>query len=293
MAKKPLDKWIAEAMNDTTKEGPCTALALVHMVGGNQNVGHSEVHTLKFGGTGSYEPRALADMFRNKAETYCQDMPGVQYFALWAMYGTNEPQAKQIFLVNVQADGWAGASEPPNDTGERMQNMRQKEMGFQQIFQRQQAMDNHSIRMIETMSGHMIRLMQENQDAWTVVKDVMQKQALDTHNLKMKELEFARSSEERKKWLSFAPPLINRLMGQEIFPQSTADTALIEKVADAITPEIAIKLSEVVPQELWGPLAGRLHEAQQKVQAEREATARLPRFTGDGEEDISGGMTRQ
>ncbi len=293
MAKKPLDKWIAEAMNDSSKEGPCTALSVVHMVGGNHNMGHSEVHTLKFGGTGSFEPKALADMFRNKAETYCQDMPGVQYFALWAMYGTNEPQAKQIFLVNVQADGWAGASEPPNDTGERMQTMRHKEMGMQQVYQRQQAMDNHSIRMIETMSNHMQNLMRENQECLGVVRDVIMKQALDSHTQKMAELAFERSTAERKKWLSFAPPLINRLMGSEIFPQGTADTALIEQVADSITPEIAIKLSEVVPPELWGPLAGRLHEAQQKKQAEREATAALPRFSGGGEEDISGGMTRQ
>jgi len=293
MAKKSLDAWIKEAMNDTSKEGPCTALSVVHMVGGTNNINHQEVHTLRFGGTGSYEPKALADMFEGKARTYCQDLPGVQYFALWAMYGTNEPQAKLPFLVNVEAQGWAGASEPPNDTGERMQNMRQKEMGFQQIYKRQQEMDNHSIAMIRAMSSHIQELQTENRDANRIVIEVLRTQALDNHTQKMAELAFERATAERKKWLSYAPPLINRLMGTEIFPQGMADTALIEQVANAITPDIAMKLADVVPSELWGPLAGRLNEAQQKQRHEREAIASLPRATQSEFDTSENGMVRQ
>jgi hypothetical protein len=291
--RKSLDKWIDEAMCDNTKSGPISAFALVHMVAGRDAMVHEEIDSIKLGGTCSYEGKALAERFNSKAEVYCQDRPGVQYCQIWAMYGTNEPQAKQQFLVNVRASEWAGASEPPNDTGERMQNMRHKEMGMQQVYTRQAQMDAHSNAMINLMSSHMQELMRENREANKIVTEVVRAQALDQHTQKMTELQFQRATEERKKWLSFAPALINRLMGQEIFPNGTADTALVEQVAEAMTPELAMKLSEVVPTALWGPLAGRLNDIQVQKRKEREAIAELPRYEGNGEDDVTGGMTRQ
>lgn len=288
MARKPLEKWIDEALHDASQEGPCTGLALVHMKGENGRMGHEEVTHIKIANS-VLDAKKTADMFRSKAETYAQDMSGVHQFAVWAFYnGSNEPTAKQMFMVNVVSE-FGGATEQPNETGKTMQNMRHAEMLIQQVYIRQQAMDNHSVRMIETMSGHMTALMRENIEAYAIVKDMMMKQALDGHNREMERLTFERATEERKKWLSFAPPLINRLFGADIFPENAADTALIEAVAINLNPDQIGMLEAVCPPKLWGPLSARLHEAMKKDRELKEASAKLAVYNGPGALDVTGG----
>ena len=69
--------------------------------------------------------------------------------------------------------------------------------------------------------------------------------------------------------MSFAPALINTLLGKEIFPQATADTSLVETIADNIKEEDIQKLAGVLPPELWGPLAVRMKAHIDKRLAEK------------------------
>jgi hypothetical protein len=288
MARKSLDKWIDEAMSDPDKKR-ITRLTLVHMVG----MQYQEIHTFRFSEKGGDDAKKLATMFRGKAESYAQDLPGVQTFVMWAYYGAEEPEARQPFMVNVQADpGTMGLStEPPTETGDKMQRMRQGEMMFQQVYRRQQTMDDFSIRMID-MQGKMIdRLMHESMDNMRIATEMMVRSQLDNHTQKMEAMRYERSTEERKKWLQFAPVLVNTLLGKEVFPQSTEDTALIEGIAESVDEQLLGKLMGVgIPDALMGPLAARVAKAMEKKRVEAEKVKQLPVYRGKPEDDITGGQ---
>jgi hypothetical protein len=94
-----------------------------------------------------------------------------------------------------------------------------------------------------------LEVRRENREGFTLVKELLAAQALNRHEFKMKELEFERSTEERKKWLDFAPSLVNTILGSEVFPQSTEDTSLLESIADSLSEEDLMKLSSVLKPE--------------------------------------------
>lgn len=289
--RKTLAQWIKEAINDPDKDGPLTMMALVHMVGQQQK----ELHTTKFAPGKDWKETDLADMFRGKAETYCQDLPGLQTFQLLAFYGgRSEPEAFLPFVINVNADVGNGlATEAPTEQGKTQQSMRHTEMLLQQVYRRQQVMDDFTMSMIERLGGMVEKLTHENQEAFSVMKELLMEQATKTHEHKMAQLKFERDTAERKKWLSYAPPLLNTLLGREVFPQATADTALIESVADALTEEDIHKLAGSLKPELWGPLAYRMHQYMQKKNKELEqqkAAAAL--VSPDPEAEAAGEVVR-
>lgn len=288
MARKTLDRWIDEAMTDPEKKR-ITRFTLVHMVG----MQYQEIHTVRFTDKGGHEAKSLATMFRGKAETYSQDLPGVQTFVLWAYYGAEEPEARMPFMVNVEMDsrGASGLStEPPTEQGQTMQKMRQSEAMFQQVYRRQQTMDEFSLRMIEVQGKMIDRLLHENMDHIKIATDMLVNQQLNDHTRRMEALQFERSTSERKKWMQFAPVLINTLLGKEVFPQSTEDTALIEGLAESVDEELLGKLMGVgIPDALMGPLASRVQRALEKKRKETEAIRALPVYRGKPEDDITGG----
>ena len=283
--RKTLESWIREALTDPDKEGKCSMISLVHMVGQQQK----ELHTTKFGGGKSWSENELGAMFRGKAEAYCQDLPGVQTFQLLAFYGDRTtPESFQPFIVNVNAEYGLG-TESPTDQGRLQMSMRREEMLIQQVYRRQQVLDEYTLRVIERQ-GHMIEtLASENRDAFGIVKDMLMEKALSDHTRKMQQLQFERDTTERKKWLSYAPPLLNMILGREIFPQSTADTALVDSIADSLTEEDVMKLAGSLKPELWGPLASRMHSYMQKKKAEDDNIRQLSQLTSsDPEADAAG-----
>jgi hypothetical protein len=117
-------------------------------------------------------------------------------------------------------------------------------------------------------------LMQENRDAFAIVKEMLMKQSLDDHKLRKERLEYERSTKERAKWMTFLPALVNSLAGREIFPQGTADTALVESIADALPPEAMGQIAAMLPPEVMGVIAGRLTEIVERKNRERAELAR-------------------
>ena len=77
--------------------------------------------------------------------------------------------------------------------------------------------------------------------------------------------------------MKFAPPLINTVLGKEIFPQSVADTALIDSIANHLSEEQIEMLatSNLFPPVVWGPLAQRLDHALKKKEEERARVREL------------------
>ena len=297
MARKTLAKWIEEALVDPDKDGQISAIALVHMLGQQRQ----ELHTVKLGPTGNYTGEGLEKLLKGKAEAYAQDLDGVQTFALLAFYGgKNTEQAIMPFKVLPQVNPeTAGLStEAPTAEGRMAQKMRWDDALQMQVYRRQQLMDDFSIRMLErmdTMLGHSqshnATLMKDNMEGFTIIKELLNERAVKAHNFAMEQLKYQRSSQEREKLLKFAPALINTLLGKEIFPQSTADTALIETIAENLDEGMITKLAEVgLPQELMGPLAARVMKAiSDKEEREKQAAKQLPKYSGTAEEDIGGG----
>lgn len=236
--RQSLAEWILEALSDTDKDGPCVMLALVHMQGQfEEEIAHVAIKPQD-----KRTPVDLATMFQKKADSYSQDLNGVQTFCLLAFYGQNagKPGAKHPFLVNsLNLNEPNGLStESPTTQGRMQQHMRMDEMVMQQAYRRQEAIDAHTIQYMRVMSDEAVSLRKANMDLFEITKDAVFKLADMRHEHVMKQLEFIRGSEEREMMMKVIPPLINSATGKEVFPQSTADTFLIDTLSEKITPEV-------------------------------------------------------
>lgn len=282
-----LDSWIRDALADEKDDKKCSMIALVHMIGATPR----ELHHVKFGSKAPSTAEDLADMFRSKAEGYAQDLSGTQTFQLLAFYGSKEPQAFMPFIVQPATDAFNPLpSEEASDRGRLQQTMRRDEMVFQQMLRQQQVLNESAGTQITMLLRQNAELMAQNHASFAMVKDILMQKALDEHNYRMEQLAFERSSGERKKWLSMAPLLINSVTGKEIFPQSSADTVLIEQIAEKIDPEIMPLIGQVVPPELMAPLMARLEEVtKRKNKAAENATHALTAPKGNPEDDTVGG----
>lgn len=297
MARKSLAKIIDEALVDPEKDGRISAISLVHMVGQQRQ----EVYTIKIGATSNLDGAALEKLLKGKAETHAQDMDTVQSFCLLFFYGgKNTEQGIQLFKVlpTVNPETAGLSTEAPTAEGRMQQKMRWDDALQMQVYRRQQTMDDHSIRMLEQQDKMLMRsqsmlekVMADNMEAFTIVKELLNERAMGQHNHAMEQAKFHRETEERQKLLKFAPVLINTILGKEIFPQSVADTALIETLAENVDENMIAKLAEVgIPQELMGPLAARVMKAMDdKEKRDTAAKKVLPQYSGTAEQDIGGG----
>lgn len=265
MARQTIDQWIREALLDDQKDGDCTALSLIHMVGTREQ----EIYTMKLGGRPN-DPKELAQIFRTKAENHAAEIPGTQTFNLLGFYANRtEPQARKPFTVTGEATEQGQlVTEGPTEKGFVQQTMRHNEAYTQITLRHTAAMIESSARMLDRMATHNEKLMKENHDALEIIKELTLGRITDQREHDMKKLQFERETSERQKWLSFGPALINGILNREIFPQATADTALIEAIIEGISEEDIMKLSSVIKPELWGPLAQRM---KQSMQSKRKA----------------------
>jgi len=275
MARKSLENWIHEALTDADKDGRISMLSLVHMTGMQESV----LHSTKFTGENVYSAKDLAAMFRGKAETYAQDLSGVQTFCLLAFYGgRNEPEGKQPFTVTPQNQSNGLTTEAPTEQGITQQRMRHTETGMSMIFNRQAHLDTFSLGLIREMMTANISLARENREGFSVVKEMMMEMVTKNHERDMEKLKYERETAMFQKAMQYAPGLINQIVGKQVFPQNTEDTALIDSIAEhlANSPngEQAINmLGAVFPPQIVGVINARLTRAieEKRLAAERSA----------------------
>ena len=268
MAKQSLESWIHEAMTDADKEKPISQLSLMHIAGSE-----NEIHTVKFGSK-SWAPSELSTLFRHKAESFAQELSGVQTFALLAFYGSGESQARHPFVVTGATD-FQLTTENADAKGLAQQGMRHLEVQAQMYSRGQAVILDAQQRLIETLTRNALEDRKENRELIGILKDVVLTQATNNHEHKMKELEYERSSAERKKWIGFLPGLVNNILGKDVFPQSTADTALIESIADNLTPDQLEKLGGALKPEVLGPIADRFNKHFEKRKLESKQAKQL------------------
>ncbi len=251
MAKQTLESWIHEAMIDGDKDQAITGFNLAHV-----GSGETDIHHIKFGSK-AWTPSEVSQLFRHKAEGFAQDLPGVQTFVVYAFYGKNEPEAKHPFTVTGTLDTNL-MTESPDARGLTIQGMRHLEAGTQMAFRSLATSVDAQQRMIDSLIRDNLDTRRENRELIGILKDVVMTQAANNHDRKLKELEYERTTKERDKWIGFLPGLVNNILGKEVFPQGTEDTAHLQALADAMSEEDLKKLSGKVRPEQLGPIANRL-----------------------------------
>jgi len=273
LRRNPLTDWIKFATSDLdlVVAGPCTALALVRVI---RDV-DTEVHTTELKG-GNYTPEQLGEKFYAIAREHCKDEPGVEHrYKLLAFYGgSNQPKTDKTFAISPYGDPADTLNELPDSRGAHAQGMRHTETFFQGAV----GLIKHTTMSLAEENKDLRR---ENREMLGVMRDMMMQMADNRFNHEMQLLTYQRQSSERQQMISFAPALVNAILGKEVFPQSTADTALIESLAGNITEEQIQKLAGVageggISPEVFGPLAMRIHKAMKdKREAKEKARTHL------------------
>ncbi len=279
MARKAMHSWIQEVLLDPNKE-KCTHIICYHKVMNSIQ----EVYNQKIGNDGA-DPKKLAEIFLGKAENHVNDVPNSQLFYLRAYHGSETDYQQFSFRVDGGSDLGAGETEPATKEGALAQTMRHAEANFRVHSVGIGSLVTQQHTLLETTMNQLRLITQENFDSMRVVKEVMLAQIESLHATKMKEIENARNNRIMEKLTSFLPTLANTMTGEEVFPQSTADTALLETIFENVTPEQIKLLGNFLPPEVMGPLADRAAkhlEAKQKVEETAERILTAPKGKTNG-----------
>lgn len=298
--KITITDWIRDAMTDDEK-GKIAALALVHKNGTLER----EIDSVRFGGK-TWKPEELAARFDGKASAFAQNLMGQQDFCLFAFYTaggaeapSTVPGAAHPFFVQGETGIEAGfGTFPPSEKGEKMQGMAFSQAMVGLAFRQTQVLFDAQARFIETISHKLNDVLEDNHDLFDLAKEMILKAADKEHEHRMAELQFVQSADTKRKLLGMAPALANQFLGKEVFPQSTADTSIVEALMDRLieAPDGALPmmLSQLgVPAQDQAVIMLRAKQyAEKKAQALEDAktlTARKPEAEQD--DDDNGGKT--
>lgn len=286
--KQSLADWIREAMTDTEKTGPCRAISCVHKNGTTER----EIDAVRFGGR-TWKEEDLAARFEGKAESYSQDLLGLQEFCLFALYGeSNQPEAAHPFTIQGQNGVEAGfGTFTPDAKGQVMQRMAIDQSLVSINYRQTSVLFEAQTRLIELLGGKLANALDDNHDLFDLCKEMILKAADKEHEHRMAELQFMQAADTRKKLLAMAPALANQFTGKEIFPQSTADTAIVEGLLDKLIelPDgtLPLVLNQLgISAEAQGAVMLRAKQyaerrAQEATDA-KELVARKPEFEDEG-----------
>lgn len=303
MAKpQTIEAWLREIQSDVElTEGNKIQLSLVslfHIRGG----GREEIYPIRLGlQHRQYTTEEMAKLFHSKAENSVSALMGtVQFFELQAFFGENpkEPTAKKSFSISVAHDFDGLSTEGATPQGVQQQSMRHLEAGKAQVYQVQRAQSQAWGDLVQAqqnfmaiMAGNQEKMMRENADAHKIVSEVLMKQMMDDHKLRMEQMAYERRTEMYAKAMTFVPPLVNTLTGREVFPQSTADTALLKLLEKHVSAETAMELASKLPPEVVGVVMDRLSKLHdERVKEEKDAIQRKRSLTAarDPEQDMTG-----
>jgi hypothetical protein len=290
--RQTLDGWIQEAMTDDEK-GRIAAIILVHFANGER-----EVDAVRFTGAKAWKASELALRFKSKAESYCQDMPGSQTFQLLAYYYDSndaprtDPEARHPFSL-MGADGvdHGPITDAPTDKGVIQQTMRHLEVMYQETVRMSRAMFDRSVDLNNQMMLQQQATQKELNESYKVMRDMYLQARGEEHRMQLEQTKAERESVLIEALLRYAPALLNTISGKEVFPQSTADSALIEGIVKNLKPEHIDALASIVPPESFGLLMARFEQSVDKrITAEQSAMKAVRQIPG--EQDAIGELTK-
>lgn len=282
--KQSLQQFFEFALSDPDKPKALSMIALVHKVG----MRDEEVFSCAVGDGGrSPDPLKLAELFQSRADTYAQELPGVQMFQVLCFYGEDQRTHgnRYIIAVNNNQDPTQNGlwTENPDAQGQTMQRMRHTEWGMQQIFNRQATLDNYSLRMIEMMTAYQGKLMHENAEAYGIVKEMMMGKIADDREFQIRVMKEKEGAHTRQALMTAMPALINNITGKEVFPESAEDTAIISAIAENVEEEHLPFIKSILPQPVVALLMPRITKELEKKKLEADALKKYTALTkGEG-----------
>jgi hypothetical protein len=282
-----LEEWIDEVMVDTTRGGPCTRIALVHCKNGEEG---REVWTAPINGK---RPSELATIFLRKARSTAQELgmfgSGVQMFELWAFYGEDTVhKAWHPLPIKSKAPRDGFGSEGPAGHGPEAQRMRQHENVFQQTYAKQAHLDATQATLISFLGNTVVSVLQENARLARESIEMARREQDRSHEYRMTEINAIKAMELQQKLLTLLPAGINTAFGKEVFPQQTADTALITAIVENTEPsqlEMLPLLFKDKP-EIAGMLSARIGEILKAKSDKEDARAKALGSIPKGPEPI-------
>jgi hypothetical protein len=277
VAYKTLERWLEEMLSIPDRK--LTALACFYEL---HTGGTKEVHTESLTGK-TWPIETLYNMFKGVAETFVQEKQGNHTFEMRAFFDNKQVHERVHPFSVIDGEIKQGGSnrtitEHPTQVGLLAQMMRHNEafmLTNTQIVQTMAATWSVERRhMLENES----RMRAEVNDAYAIVREMMMRVSDNEHTNRMKELEFKRTSDERKMMIEAAPSLINSISGKDVIPQDKADSMLIEAMALRVGPDQVKMLVEsgMCPPELAAALTTRLAQLKAKKLAEQEELKKLP-----------------
>ncbi len=279
--------WIDEQLKAVEEDGALSALLLVHHEGQGSL---REVQALKSGGAKWGDASVMADVFDAVATRHARGLIGEQQFELQATYGGGGrvkrtlPFGKAGRLMFGSIPGGL-STEPPTMVGQSQQGMRLAELVVQGFLAKWNGITDTQAALIDRVFRRLGDLERENRELFVVLRQELIRTVQLAHEQRMKELEFARSTEERRKLIKIMPAFVNAVTGSEIFPQSTEDTALVETLADNVTPDQLKMFTAVLKDrspEMAALLTNRFNEVQKKRAAEAEEIRRMTKEATGG-----------
>jgi hypothetical protein len=282
MAKryKTLEQWVRETLSESRqndaaggKDSGCTALALAYM---QPTGGLKDLDIVRLSGK-TWNSKDLADRFQGKAETFAQDMGGVQMFQVLAFFGSREPQAFHNFKVVDGEIAHGGedrrVKETPDSQGLVGFTMRHLERTQDLLTTLVQGIVAKSVEREKVLYDQIDKQREELNDSTLIIREMIMEKRKDAFDMDMRRLEFQRDSKNQGLMLEQAPALINTISGKEVFPQTTADKQLVDRLCEKVAPENVDQLVGlgVIPAEMAGPLKLRIaqyREEQAKKVAE-------------------------
>lgn len=272
--RKNLAEWIGDELGSVgERQERCNAFSVRHY-NGTQQV---ELKTIELGNR-EWVPKELEKFLLDIAETHAGGLPGIQQYQVCSFY-ENSTQPNGFYPLRLSggdiAEGMGGlATEPPTATGHMMQMMRHNEAHMRSSFLHQEAVMDRMLNIIDRQGGMIDKLMTENHDAIDACKEVIMAKAADRHEKDMEILHTQRNSALVATAAKYLPAITNVVTGREIFPQSLADTVLLEGLTESMTQEQAIKLMGILDDKQKALLLPRMNEIIDKRAKTEEAQAR-------------------
>ena len=235
--KIALGEWLAQAVSDPDKEGGCIAFVMHHTLAGGKR-GDFVHKTAR--GSGEWDLKKVEEVLDAKARMFVQEKPGRQVFRVYPFYGPGAGAASGTkeageagyfeFSRERQEEGVGGLTEEPDVRGQTSQQMRHNEaLGALYISGMNQLM-GHVLEHNRQLAEEAMHLRRDNAQNFETMKGMVLQVESHAHEMRMREMEFDRTSVFYKKAMEVAGPILNTVTGREIVPQSFADSQLLEAV---------------------------------------------------------------
>ena len=276
--------WLAEVLSEVNEQGSCAFVSLLHFDGHGRE---TELFLMKAGSGKWGNADEMGDSFHRFAERHARGLPGAQQFKLHAGFGSSTTALRFLPFGLAGAlsfgalPGGGLASEAPTPVGQVSQGMRMGEIVVQGMI----GQINPTFRVQSDLISMLMHYLKDSEsdkrELWIACKNLLMELQKEKHADKMRELMAARMTEFGKHLITLAPAIINMMADREVFPLSTADTAILDFIASVSSPADMAMMQQALMskgeggKEIAVTLTDRFNKYHQRKAEEAAADKRL------------------